>query len=168
MKADCNLFRWFGARLQGAFSSVLSFAILYYTILHYTIPYYTILYYTILYYTILYYTILYYTILYYTILYYTILYYTILYYTILYYTILYYTILYYTILYYTILAREQGSHTRVFGSSTPLCVAEEKTPCHYYLSWLRRLSAVLLPMSSLGPKGPEEGRNKRIKAGGQR
>ena len=33
--------------------------------------------------------------------------------------------------------RTWGTHTRVFGSSTPLCVAEEKTACHYNLSSLR-------------------------------
>ncbi len=35
--------------------------------------------------------------------------------------------------------RTWGTHTRVFGSSTPLCVAEEKTACHYNLSSLRNL-----------------------------
>ncbi len=34
--------------------------------------------------------------------------------------------------------RTRAPHTRVFGSSTPLCVAEEKTACHYNLSSLRK------------------------------
>ena len=49
----------------------------------------------------------------------------------------------YTHYIYIYAKRTRAPHTRVFGSSTPLCVAEEKTACHYNLSSLRRLSAVL-------------------------
>ena len=40
--------------------------------------------------------------------------------------------------------RTRAPHTRVFGSSTPLCVAEEKTACHYNLSSLRSIISYFL------------------------